>query len=147
SDGESAVAQLATLDTKSSGSREARLSFPPAQRVAEAITDFEVRISSTATIGLQSAIAAAAREVGPRSETGGLLFGERDAAAGVIWVDETIGPPPDSRRSPEEFVCGTEGVARYEHEKAERGQSSLQYLGMWHTHPTQDPIVSDRDIG
>jgi predicted acylesterase/phospholipase RssA len=147
SDGESAVAQLATLDTDSGGPREARLFFPPAQRIIEALTDFEVRISPSVAIGLRAAIAAAAREVGPRSETGGLLFGERDAAAGVIWVDEVIGPPPDSRRSPEEFVCGTEGVARYEQEKARRGRGSLQYLGMWHTHPTQDPIVSDRDIG
>jgi predicted acylesterase/phospholipase RssA len=146
SDDRSAVAHLATLDTKSSGPCEARLTFPAAQRVAEAITDFEVRISSTAAIGLKASIAGAEREVGQRSETGGLLFGERDAAAGVIWVDEIIGPPPDSRRSPEEFVCGTEGVARYEHEKLRRGQGSLQYLGMWHTHPTQDPIVSNRDV-
>jgi predicted acylesterase/phospholipase RssA len=147
SDDGSAVAHLATLDARRGVPREARLSFPPAQRIAETITDFEVRISSTAAIGLRSAVAAAAREVGPESETGGLLFGERDAAAGVIWVDEIVGPPPDSRRSPEEFVCGTEGVAGYEREKAKRGQGSLQYLGMWHTHPTQDPIVSQRDIG
>jgi predicted acylesterase/phospholipase RssA len=146
SDGESAVAQLARLDTTTGGPSEARLSFPAAQRVSETVTDLEVRISSTAMIGLQAAITAAAREVGPRSETGGLLFGERDAAAGVIWVDEIIGPPPDSRRSPEEFVCGTEGVTQYEHEKTRRGQGSLQYLGMWHTHPTQNPVVSDRDI-
>ncbi|MDP9347187.1 MAG: ThiF family adenylyltransferase [Actinomycetota bacterium] len=146
SDGDSAVAHLASITDDHHGSRESRLEFAPAQRLADAVTDADVRLSASAVIGLAATIAAGAREVGAASETGGLLFGERDTVAGVIWVDEIIGPPPDSIRSPEEFVCGTEGVGGYEQEKTRRGRGSLEYIGMWHTHPTQDPMVSARDL-
>lgn len=145
-DDDSAVAHLASTADEHSGSREVRLTFAPAQRIADAVTDAEIRISSSTVTGLTAAITAGAREVGAGAETGGLLFGERDTAAGVIWVDEIIGPPPDSIRSPEEFVCGTQGVQRYEQEKSNRGRGSLEYVGMWHTHPTQDPMVSTRDL-
>jgi len=140
------VGRLTTIRAAEAGPRDARLSFAPAQRVAGVGDDTEVRLSPAAHVALTGWIARGAREQGPTTETGGLLFGERDAAAGVIWVDEVIGPPPDSRCSPEEFVCGTEGVDRYRKEKERRGQGSLEYLGMWHTHPTQDPMVSHRDL-
>jgi predicted acylesterase/phospholipase RssA len=146
SHGANAVAHLASIAQDHLGLREARLSFDPAQSVIDPGTDSEIRLSSAARRGLAAAIAASDREIGSESETGGLLFGERDAAIGVIWVDEVIGPPPDSIRSPEEFVCGTRGGDRYEREKERRGRGSLEYVGMWHTHPMQDPIVSTRDL-
>jgi len=84
-------------------------------------------------------------EAGPEVETGGLLFGERDDAAGVIWVSEVSGPPPDSEASAEKFVCGVEGTAQVNAEKRDRTRGSVQYLGMWHTHPTAEPLPSPTD--
>ena len=138
-----AVGHLVTIAPEHRGLREARLTFPPAHVVPDAGHDTEVRLANTAHVAMASWIVRSAREAGPRTETGGLLFGERDAAAGVTWVDEVIGPPPDSRSSPDEFICGTQGVGRHEEEKQRRG---LEYLGMWHTHPTQDPLFSRRDL-
>lgn len=145
-DGSCSSGHLATIATEHDGARQARLTFPPAQRIPGVGENAEVRLSRPAQTAMSGWIAHAARRQGPTSETGGLLFGERDAAAGIIWVDEIIGPPPDSQSSAEEFVCGTEGVDRYRAEKARRGQGSLEYIGMWHTHPTQDPMVSARDL-
>lgn len=79
-------------------------------------------------------------------ETGGLLFGQRDDAAGIVWITEVIGPPPDSEHSSEEFVCGVEGVDRYRDEKRERGAGSLNFVGTWHTHPAGTPMPSVKDI-
>ena len=146
-DAQHAVGHVLALGPSHDGTREARLTFPPALRVLGAAEDTEVRIARTASVAMRGWIASSARELGPTTETGGLLFGERDTATGVIWVDEVIGPPPDSRRSPQEFVCGTEGVDAYIEEKQGRGRGSLEYLGMWHTHPTQDPMFSTRDLG
>lgn len=144
--GMTAIAQLMSIADNHEGLREARLTFAPAQRITDVASDAEVRLSASAANGMQAAIASGARDIGATSETGGLLFGERDTAAGVIWVDEIIGPPPDSIRSPDEFVCGTHGVDRYAREKSSRGRGSLEYVGMWHTHPTQEPMVSTRDL-
>jgi integrative and conjugative element protein (TIGR02256 family) len=141
-----AVGHLLTIDPRHEGAREARLSFPPAMNVPDAAADTEIRIARTASVAMQGWIARSARELGSTTETGGHLFGQRDVAAGVIWVDEITGPPPDSVCSPEEFVCGTEGVDAYIEEKRRRGSGSLEYLGMWHTHPTQDPMFSTRDL-
>jgi predicted acylesterase/phospholipase RssA len=140
-----AVAHLITLALDHEGPREARLSFAPAQRVPGG-KDGEIRLARSAYSSMEGWIARGARMLGPTSETGGVVFGERDAACGVTWVDEVIGPPPDSRCSPEEFVCGTQGVTDYCEEKHRRGRGSLEYLGMWHTHPTQAPIFSATDL-
>ena len=140
-----AVAHLIATALDHKGPREARLSFAPAQRVPGG-KDGEIRLARSASASIGGWIARGARVLGPTSETGGLLFGERDAACGVTWVDEALGPTPDSRCSPEEFVCGTEGVSTYCEEKHRRGRGSLEYLGMWHTHPTQEPLFSATDL-
>lgn len=141
-----AVAYLATTAADHPGVRDITLRFAPARRVVVEGSDVELRIARSAGVGVNASIERGRREHGATSETGGLLFGERDSAAGVVWVDEVMGPPPDSRRSPEEFICGIEGVEVAEAEKTRRGRGSLGYLGMWHTHPTQAPRVSDRDL-
>jgi integrative and conjugative element protein (TIGR02256 family) len=141
-----AIGHALALGPSHDGPREARMTFPPTLRVPDAAENSEIRLARTARVAMEGWIASSARELGPRTETGGLLFGERDSAAGVIWADEIIGPPPDSRRSPQEFVCGTQGVDACIEEKQVRGRGSLEYLGMWHTHPTQDPVFSARDL-
>ena len=140
------IGHLVTISPDHVGRCEARLVFPRAQCVPGRGHDTEVRVAHGARRAMNDWIANSARTHGVRTETGGLLYGERDSAAGVLWVDEVLGPPPDSRRSPDEFVCGTEGVDRYQREKRRRGRGSLEYVGMWHTHPMQDAMFSRRDL-
>jgi integrative and conjugative element protein (TIGR02256 family) len=108
-------------------------------------TGYEIRISAEAWAGIRSWIADGRKRFGRAAETGGLLFGERDEASGVIWVNEVSGPPRDSEHSPEKFVCGIEGTAELNAEKRTRTRRSVQYLGMWHTHPNSLPVPSATD--
>lgn len=106
---------------------------------------FQVRVLPQAWADTQAWIARSRVEAGPEVETGGLLFGERDEAAGVLWVSELSGPPPDSLASAEKFVCGVEGTAELNAEKRARTRGSVHYLGMWHTHPSSLPLPSPTD--
>jgi integrative and conjugative element protein (TIGR02256 family) len=108
--------------------------------------DYEIRIASGAWREIEGWIAAGRRLSGEDVETGGIVFGERNDASRVIWVDEVIGPPPDSWAAPEGFICGTEGVARANAEKTKRARGSVAFVGMWHTHPESDPLPSSTDI-
>ncbi len=126
--------------------RQVELSFPPDVLLEEAIQGYQVRLAPSALAEIQAHIRRNDRAVDPTYETGGLLFGERDEATGVVWVSEVIGSPPDSEASPDEFVCGVEGVESVRAEKRRRGLGSLSFVGTWHTHPNLDPVPSDRDV-
>lgn len=106
---------------------------------------YQVRVSPASWADMGSWIAKSNDAMGPEAETGGLLFGERDDSASVIWVSEVSGPPPDSSGSSEEFVCGVEGTAEMNAEKRSRTRGSVHYLGMWHTHPESLPLPSSTD--
>ena len=106
---------------------------------------YQIRISPRAWADMRSWIVKSRDAVGPKVETGGLLFGERDDAVGVIWVSEVSGPPPDSTASAEEFTCGIVGTKEMNEEKRGRTRGSVQYLGMWHTHPDSYPLPSSTD--
>ncbi len=84
---------------------------------------------------------------GPALETGGLIFGEINEAAGVIWVTEAEGPPPDSNASEHHFTCGVAGMAAANAEKEVRSRGSVACLGSWHTHPTSAAEPSNVDVG
>jgi predicted acylesterase/phospholipase RssA len=128
------------------GARNARLTIDAATRMTTGAGEYEIRLSASAVRELRSWITTAARRLGASSETGGLIFGQRDEAAGVIWVDRLSGPPPDSKQSPVEFVCGTEGVEDLRNANRKLGRGSLEFLGMWHTHPGQSSDFSPRDL-
>jgi integrative and conjugative element protein (TIGR02256 family) len=106
---------------------------------------YQIRISPTAWAEMRSGIARSRDAVGPEVETGGLLFGERDDSAGVLWVSEVSGPPSDSSASAKKFVCGVAGTAEMNAEKRSRTRGSVQYVGMWHTHPDSVPLPSPTD--
>ncbi len=143
----SAVGHLIALPGVSHrGARHARLTSTPALVATTDTGEYEVRLSDNAVRQLRGWIATAARRLGPASETGGLIFGQRDTAAGVIWIDSLSGPPPDSRQSPAEFVCGIEGVEELSDANKVLGRGSLEFLGMWHTHPDQSSAFSHRDL-
>lgn len=146
-DGSTAVTHLLALPgAEHRGPREARLHWPRALVMADASGRFEIRISQAASKEIIAWIKSGERRLLTMSETGGILFGLRDDAAGVIWIDEVSGPPPDSIETPDEFLCGTAGVAEFGEEKSERSTGSVDFLGMWHTHPGQSPAFSPRDL-
>ena len=64
----------------------------------------------------------------------------------MLWVDEACGPPPDSVASPEEFVCGTEGVQEQNEQRRARTRRATTFVGMWHTHPGGKALPSPRDV-
>lgn len=126
-------------------SPSANFSWTPDIVGADTHAAYEVRISPSAWAEIRSWIVRSARMAGPEIETGGLLFGERDDAAGVIWVSEASGPPPDSEASAGGFVCGCEGTAKLDAEARAWTRGSVAYLGMWHTHPDALPLPSATD--
>ena len=109
-------------------------------------SDYQIRISQAALSEMHACARQSARNSGERAETGGVLFGGRDNACRVMWVSEVIGPPPDSESSHDHFICGIHGVAEANEEKRRRTGGSVQYIGMWHTHPTESPIPSGTDF-
>ena len=109
-------------------------------------SNFQIRISHPALSEMQAWARRSARDFGERAETGGVLFGGRDNACQVVWVSEVVGPPPDSESSHDHFICGVHGVAEANEEKQRRTLGSVQYIGMWHTHPTSLPLPSETDF-
>ena len=108
---------------------------------------YSVRVSATAAREMRGWARRSARTVGARIETGGLVFGELNEAAGVLWVTEVEGPPPDSDASKEHFTCGVEGMMEAAKNKRCRFRGSVDCVGSWHTHPSSPPYPSDVDIG
>jgi len=107
---------------------------------------YEIRISEEAWADISGWIDESRRSKGTGVETGGVLFGERNDAAKVIWIDEVLGPPPDSETSYRDFRCGIQGVKEANQEKTKRTTGSVRYQGFWHTHPESMPIPSDIDF-
>jgi predicted acylesterase/phospholipase RssA/proteasome lid subunit RPN8/RPN11 len=124
----------------------ASFSWEPDRISIDPHAGFEIRVAESAWSDMMAWVSRSSRRAGPEIETGGLLFGERDEAARVIWVSEVIGPPPDSRSSALEFLCGAEGTAEANAEKKKRTRESVQYVGMWHSHPGSSPQFSPTDF-
>lgn len=147
SDGKTAIGHLVTLPSGLTGeSHSASFSWRPDLICEDIEPGVQVRIGRGAWGDLQEWIAKSRKDAGPEVETGGLLFGERDEAARVLWVTEVSGPPPDSVASADKFICGIEGTAALNAEKRSRTRGSVHYLGMWHTHPDSLPLPSSTDF-
>ena len=108
---------------------------------------YEVRTSARAWEQMERWVAKSRDAVGPEVETGGLSFGERNDAVGVVWVSEVDGPPPDSVATPDLFECGTVGTQQAHLNRELRSRGSVGYVGMWHTHPVSAPVPSTTDLG
>lgn len=124
----------------------ARFSWPRDLTSRDPHAGYEIRIAESAWSDICAWIESSRRHVGPNVETGGLLFGERDDAARVMWVTEVSGPPPDSLASAELFECGVVGTVEMSEEKSRRSRHSVQFVGMWHSHPKSSPMFSDTDF-
>ena len=107
---------------------------------------YSVRVSSDAAREMRGWARRSARTSGAKIETGGLVFGELNEAAGVLWVSDVEGPPPDSQAAEDRFTCGTEGMKEAAQKRHCRFRGSVDCVGSWHTHPTSTPHPSDVDI-
>ena len=107
---------------------------------------YQIRIAPKAWDEIFRLIDKSREQVGPEIETGGLLFGERDDALGIIWISDVIGPPRDSLARSDIFVCGIEGTLAEHRRRITQSRGSIQYIGMWHTHPVSDPVPSATDL-
>ena len=121
--------------------------WTPENTLREEGRGYSVRVSATAEREMRGWARRSARTVGARIETGGLVFGELNEAAGVLWVTEVEGPPPDSDASEDHFTCGVEGMMEAAKNKRCRFRGSVDCVGSWHTHPSSPAHPSDVDIG
>ena len=140
-----ASANFIDIESETSWAKK-QVTFHADIAISDIATGFNIRISHNAWHDLISWIRKGVRDSGKDFETGGLLFGERDDAANVFWIDEILGPPPDSISTEIEFECGSEGTKLANDEKKIRTRDSVQYLGMWHTHPGGSPRPSLKDL-
>lgn len=121
--------------------------FAADELIADPKCGYEIRLASAARMQLEDHISDSAHHRGVNIETGGLLLGQWDEAAGVIWVSKATGPPPDSEFGTNRFVCGVEGVHEFLESEQKRSRHALAFIGSWHTHPTSSSEPSGRDRG
>ena len=121
--------------------------WPPDHTLVEKDRGYSVRVSHEAVREMRAWARRSVRTAGPTVETGGLVFGELNEAAGVLWVTEVEGPPQDSDAAEDHFTCGTAGMEEAADEKDRRFRGSVACVGSWHTHPTTGAHPSTVDIG
>ena len=107
---------------------------------------YTVRVSHEAVREMRAWARRSARTAGPFVETGGLIFGEMNEAASIIWITDVDGPPPDSDASESHFTCGILGTRESAELKHRRFRGSAECLGSWHTHPRSGPKPSPIDL-
>ena len=139
------TATFLSLPSDQSPCSSVTLSFGRDLVLKDGLGGYEIRFSAPAVAEMHAWVRRSER-LTPGSETGGLLFGERDDALGVLWVSDILGPPPDSKASSQGFVCGTAGVDEATAVIRQRSRGSSRPVGMWHTHPHSAPIPSHTDF-
>ena len=120
--------------------------WPRDYTAQDQIGRYAVRVSHAAVREMRAWAKRSARTTDPSVETGGLIFGEINEAASVIWVTDVDGPPPDSDASDSHFTCGILGTRESAEVKHDRFRGSVECLGSWHTHPTAGPWPSAIDL-
>lgn len=113
--------------------------------IQELRRNYEVRLSVEAWTQIKKCVEDSRDRCGSDVETGGLLFGEIDDSISVIWISEASPPPKDSNASTDIFICGVEGNSQANEEKKQRSRGSIQYIGLWHTHPNSPATPSPID--
>ena len=108
--------------------------------------DYRVLVSLAARRAIEGEIKSNARTGSSTDETGGLLLGEIDDALQTISIDVATGPPLDSIKSPDHFLCGVEGTEEQCKFYAEKSGNSTNFVGVWHTHPVSMPEPSTVDL-
>ena len=120
--------------------------WPSDQILRDEGRGYSVRVCPHAEREMRGWARRSVRTAGTTIETGGLVFGELNEAAGVLWVTDVEGPPPDSDAADDHFTCGTEGIEDTAKNRHCRFRGSVDCVGSWHTHPTSTPHPSHVDI-
>jgi molybdopterin/thiamine biosynthesis adenylyltransferase/proteasome lid subunit RPN8/RPN11 len=134
---------ISPLDAPSGGSRWFR--WPNDEVILTPDRRYEVRLAASAVAEMRAEARRGARVRAARVETGGSLLGGFDSAAGVVWVDEATGPPPDSELSEMHFDHGVEGLEERITTRREATARVSTFVGIWHSHPFNDAWPSERD--
>ncbi len=141
------IVELPHIAQKNRSSARASFVWRPDHIAHDPHHGYQVRIGPFALREIRAWIGRNNRVNGSGIETGGLLFGEFNEPAKIVWITEVSGPPPDSEASAEGFVCGVEGTLADNAERKARTKDSVSFIGMWHTHPASKPIPSTTDLG
>ena len=79
-------------------------------------------------------------------ETGGVLIGRISLSNRCFIISRVLEAPPDSKRTPNSFVLGIEGLKKKVQEIHDKSGGVLNYVGTWHSHPKGGEISSvDKD--
>ncbi|SDH71172.1 ThiF family adenylyltransferase [Propionivibrio dicarboxylicus] len=68
------------------------------------------------------------------SETGGLIVGRCSQIQREVTIVDVLPPPPDSSRSPTQFILGVDGLKSQISSYDSQGANVLGCLGTWHSH-------------
>lgn len=128
------------------GTNHAEINVDASVRLPDSAGAYEIRLSATARKSLGKLMRQHASGAHPDDETGGVLFGRRDEIVDVIWIDEVGPPPDDSVSSPTRFDCGVKGVAEAVDQARKQSRDETGYIGLWHTHPNCDAVLSLVDV-
>ena len=120
--------------------------WPPDYTLRDEGRGYSVRVCAHAVREMRGWAKRSVRTAGATIETGGLIFGELNEAAGVLWVTEVEGPPPDSHAAEDHFTCGVQGMEAAAQGRNRRFRGSVDCIGSWHTHPSSGPKPSRLDI-
>jgi integrative and conjugative element protein (TIGR02256 family) len=107
--------------------------------------EYEVRVSGKALAEARAEARRGARVRGAEIETGGMLLGAFDDAAGIVHIDKVTGPPPDSYLSATYFHHGVEGTQERVSAEVRRTASTSGFVGFWHSHPSGRAYPSETD--
>lgn len=80
------------------------------------------------------------------NETGGILIGQIDINARMIYITRLLPAPPDSESSPYAFKMGILDVPEQVTEISKRTGGLIGYVGEWHSHPKGSNMLSDIDL-
>jgi integrative and conjugative element protein (TIGR02256 family) len=79
-------------------------------------------------------------------ETGGVLIGRISLSRRCFTISRVIEAPPDSKRSQNSFILGTQGLKKKVKEIHDKSGGFLNYVGTWHSHPKgSEPSALDKD--
>jgi len=127
------------------GGRTDRITWPPDRVFEDPVGEVQVRLSRSAAGELHAEARRGARVRGRRVETGGMLFGSYDPAAGILWIDAASGPAPESVLSADYFRHGTKGTDELRASYRDSSARTIDFVGFWHTHPDGEAAPSATD--
>jgi molybdopterin/thiamine biosynthesis adenylyltransferase len=128
-------ASAVRIGTAAVGRGTSRTQWGPDIITVDDMSGYQVRLSPAAVTEMRTEVCRGVRVRGPRIETGGMLLGAVDDAAGVVYVDRVTGPPPDSFLSATYFRHGQAGTREAAGARLESSRAMTGFVGYWHTHP------------